>query len=313
MGCRILEDISSSRGSCNSSNTATAINMSNNGIIELTPLHGTTTTSTLVNGRTDDELSGAAAAANLTAAPTATIITESSSILTGGSLQNNNDDDSGFNSSYIDQSEIDQNVFLHQQHLHHLDQLDQQHHHHQLLLQDPQHFTFMPHIKTELPLHQHQHQHHLMQIDSSNFGYNMDPFDPCYGSLADPQQQQQQQQQLIVISSSAGDQMMENEMIVDHQNQPSTSDESLCGSLHDDGGRDSASSEGIGGNGSDPTQSSNLSSNGRRKVPKVFSKEAINKFRSWLFQNLSHPYPSEEQKKQLANDTGLTILQVNNW
>jgi hypothetical protein len=90
-------------------------------------------------------------------------------------------------------------------------------------------------------------------------------------------------------------------------------DESLCDSLQDDGGRDSVSSEGIGGNGSDPTQSSNLSSNGRRKVPKVFSKEAINKFRSWLFQNLSHPYPSEEQKKQLANDTGLTILQVNNW
>lgn len=29
-----------------------------------------------------------------------------------------------------------------------------------------------------------------------------------------------------------------------------------------------------------------------------------------LFQ---HPYPSEEQKKQLAQDTGLTILQVNNW
>ncbi|XP_054396777.2 homeobox protein Meis3 isoform X2 [Pongo abelii] len=26
-----------------------------------------------------------------------------------------------------------------------------------------------------------------------------------------------------------------------------------------------------------------------------------------------HPYPSEEQKKQLAQDTGLTILQVNNW
>lgn len=26
-----------------------------------------------------------------------------------------------------------------------------------------------------------------------------------------------------------------------------------------------------------------------------------------------HPYPSEEQKKQLAQDTSLTILQVNNW
>lgn len=28
---------------------------------------------------------------------------------------------------------------------------------------------------------------------------------------------------------------------------------------------------------------------------------------------LQHPYPSEDQKKQLAQDTGLTILQVNNW
>ena len=31
--------------------------------------------------------------------------------------------------------------------------------------------------------------------------------------------------------------------------------------------------------------------------------------RRWL----QHPYPSEEQKKQLAQDTGLTIMQVNNW
>ncbi|KAK1793263.1 hypothetical protein P4O66_011656, partial [Electrophorus voltai] len=29
--------------------------------------------------------------------------------------------------------------------------------------------------------------------------------------------------------------------------------------------------------------------------------------------HFQHPYPSEEQKKQLAQDTGLTILQVNNW
>ncbi|KAL3308174.1 Homeobox protein Meis3, partial [Cichlidogyrus casuarinus] len=28
---------------------------------------------------------------------------------------------------------------------------------------------------------------------------------------------------------------------------------------------------------------------------------------------LQHPYPSEDQKKQLSKDTGLTILQVNNW
>ncbi|CCD72262.1 Homeobox protein unc-62 [Caenorhabditis elegans] len=75
---------------------------------------------------------------------------------------------------------------------------------------------------------------------------------------------------------------------------------SVCGS--NDDGRDSVLSD-----------SANGSQNGKRKVPKVFSKEAITKFRAWLFHNLTHPYPSEEQKKQLAKETGLTILQVNNW
>lgn len=45
----------------------------------------------------------------------------------------------------------------------------------------------------------------------------------------------------------------------------------------------------------------------------IFPKVATNMMRAWLFQHFSHPYPSEEQKKQLASDTGLTILQVNNW
>ncbi|XP_029707228.1 homeobox protein Meis1a isoform X1 [Takifugu rubripes] len=45
----------------------------------------------------------------------------------------------------------------------------------------------------------------------------------------------------------------------------------------------------------------------------IFPKVATNTLRTWLFQHLTHPYPSEEQKKQLAQDTGLTILQVNNW
>lgn len=34
---------------------------------------------------------------------------------------------------------------------------------------------------------------------------------------------------------------------------------------------------------------------------------------SLFFYPEQHPYPSEDQKKQLAQDTGLTILQVNNW
>ncbi|XP_051993437.1 homeobox protein Meis1-like isoform X1 [Xyrauchen texanus] len=45
----------------------------------------------------------------------------------------------------------------------------------------------------------------------------------------------------------------------------------------------------------------------------IFPKVATNVMRAWLFQHLTHPYPSEEQKKQLSQDTGLTILQVNNW
>uniref|UniRef100_A0A915M7L7 Homeobox KN domain-containing protein n=1 Tax=Meloidogyne javanica TaxID=6303 RepID=A0A915M7L7_MELJA len=102
---------------------------------------------------------------------------------------------------------------------------------------------------------------------------------------------------------------------------------------YDDGGQ----SEGGGGGGG--------IGSGRRRVPKVFSKEAISKFRAWLFNNITtsmlrtlcgsqkltprvyktkpkgmtsmlrtlHPYPAEEQKRQLAAETGLTILQVNNW
>ncbi|KAM7541401.1 hypothetical protein Aperf_G00000041194 [Anoplocephala perfoliata] len=51
----------------------------------------------------------------------------------------------------------------------------------------------------------------------------------------------------------------------------------------------------------------------RQKKRGIFPKAATNIMRTWLFQHLSHPYPSEEQKKQLSSETGLTILQVNNW
>ncbi|XP_029350904.1 homeobox protein Meis1a [Echeneis naucrates] len=51
----------------------------------------------------------------------------------------------------------------------------------------------------------------------------------------------------------------------------------------------------------------------RNKKRGIFPKVATNILRAWLFQHLTHPYPSEEQKKQLAQDTSLTILQVNNW
>ncbi|CAF0855115.1 unnamed protein product [Didymodactylos carnosus] len=51
----------------------------------------------------------------------------------------------------------------------------------------------------------------------------------------------------------------------------------------------------------------------RQKKRGIFPKSATNIMRAWLFQHLSHPYPSEEQKKLLATETNLTNLQVNNW
>lgn len=76
----------------------------------------------------------------------------------------------------------------------------------------------------------------------------------------------------------------------------------------DDGADNSiGSGEGTEGEGDDRDSAK------RQKKRGIFPKVATNIMRAWLFQHLSHPYPSEEQKKQLAQDTGLTILQVNNW
>ncbi|XP_057699286.1 homeobox protein Meis1a isoform X2 [Corythoichthys intestinalis] len=45
----------------------------------------------------------------------------------------------------------------------------------------------------------------------------------------------------------------------------------------------------------------------------IFPKASTNILRAWIFQHLAHPYPCEEEKKQLSRETGLSILQVNNW
>jgi hypothetical protein len=65
--------------------------------------------------------------------------------------------------------------------------------------------------------------------------------------------------------------------------------------------------------GSGPEDDLDDNAKKRQKKRGIFPKVATNIMRAWLFQHLTHPYPSEEQKKQLAQDTGLTILQVNNW
>ncbi|XP_063068348.1 homeobox protein PKNOX1-like isoform X2 [Engraulis encrasicolus] len=45
----------------------------------------------------------------------------------------------------------------------------------------------------------------------------------------------------------------------------------------------------------------------------ILPKQATNVMRSWLFQHIGHPYPTEDEKKQIATQTNLTLLQVNNW
>ncbi|XP_056145281.1 homeobox protein PKNOX1.1 isoform X2 [Lampris incognitus] len=57
------------------------------------------------------------------------------------------------------------------------------------------------------------------------------------------------------------------------------------------------------------SQDDNSSKNKRGVLPK----QATNVMRSWLFQHIGHPYPTEDEKKQIATQTNLTLLQVNNW
>ena len=35
--------------------------------------------------------------------------------------------------------------------------------------------------------------------------------------------------------------------------------------------------------------------------------------KQWFLENLNNPYPTEDQKMKIAENTGLTVLQVNNW
>ncbi|KAK0076729.1 hypothetical protein PV325_004953 [Microctonus aethiopoides] len=72
----------------------------------------------------------------------------------------------------------------------------------------------------------------------------------------------------------------------------------------DDEGCGNAPSSHSGGNGS--------IRKGRQKRG-VLPKQATSIMRAWLFQHLVHPYPTEDEKRQIASQTNLTLLQVNNW
>jgi hypothetical protein len=40
-------------------------------------------------------------------------------------------------------------------------------------------------------------------------------------------------------------------------------------------------------------------------------KESKDKLKQWLSQHVDHPYPTEEEKKELAAEAGMTMGQVN--
>ncbi|KAF0979203.1 hypothetical protein FDP41_001546 [Naegleria fowleri] len=52
-------------------------------------------------------------------------------------------------------------------------------------------------------------------------------------------------------------------------------------------------------------------------MPKVsrgtLPKEAVEHLKNWLYDHFQHPYPTEDEKSQLAEETKLTTTQVNNW
>jgi len=45
----------------------------------------------------------------------------------------------------------------------------------------------------------------------------------------------------------------------------------------------------------------------------VLPKQATEILKSWLFQHLVHPYPTEDEKRLLMDQTHLSVLQINNW
>ncbi|KAF9812500.1 hypothetical protein SFRURICE_018988 [Spodoptera frugiperda] len=62
--------------------------------------------------------------------------------------------------------------------------------------------------------------------------------------------------------------------------------------------------------GSPPPEEECTDEGGKRGV---LPRHATQVMRAWLFQHLVHPYPTEEEKRTLAAQTRLTLLQVNNW
>ncbi len=50
-----------------------------------------------------------------------------------------------------------------------------------------------------------------------------------------------------------------------------------------------------------------------RRQRRNFSKIATEALNEYFYSHLSNPYPSEEEKEELARQCGISVAQVNNW
>lgn len=62
-----------------------------------------------------------------------------------------------------------------------------------------------------------------------------------------------------------------------------------------------------------PHQRSNQADTSKKRRRGNLPKEVTEFLKAWLVDHKKHPYPSEKEKIQLANRTGLTVNQISNW
>jgi hypothetical protein len=184
------------------------------------------------------------------------------------------------------------------------------HHHHHL---QP------PHFQQQLPPPHSSYSNHLVGHHPSLLNH------VSQQQQQQPQHFHQQQNSLLTNHHSIHNDDTQSTHSSSDTNTPNTNQPTMANMantnngyhvLHDNNSETGDNFDNSVGSGGDNTGGEDdLDDNSKKRQKKrgIFPKVATNIMRAWLFQHLTHPYPSEEQKKQLAQDTGLTILQVNNW
>ncbi len=51
----------------------------------------------------------------------------------------------------------------------------------------------------------------------------------------------------------------------------------------------------------------------KRHHRQLYSEKCVETLKEWFHENIDHPYPDDEQKKELESKTGLSRSQINNW